>query len=508
MLLCSNTDGRFLWASCQIDQLRFLRTIRDIQNALLSLPLGLYNMYERILLEIRSEDQVLAVRTLRFFAHSIIPLRLEEIIEAIAVEEDSSSLSGLQKLLDPEDIFHICGSLIRHFEPGEELGLSHDSVYRYLSTANTRARTLHPYHISSTESAIVLTRTCLTYLSFSDICWTSIQPKSTFLDYALRHWWRHLPVTQEDLNQVLPSLERFFGPKTSSFSSVVLALNYVEGEYSYPIGMQLVHFCASHSLSLLLSTLARHVGDYDCTVEDGRRALHMAAEKGHEEIVRILLSHGADVNALTGDGRTPLQCAMECGNIAVTRLLVSHGADVNCVISHGGTPLSLAVKNGWHSTVQFLLQNRADSDIKLDNGVTILHVAAEAGSDSHIFQMLFETGANRYARDKWSWTPLHYASYYGHVEAAFNLMVRFEDTKPLLKEQGWTPLHFAVEHEHMEMLKLFKRLCANRFIFGSSTSNPAIDFQHFTYQNVFVQCHIQLPPWKGQNSIQTPPCKG
>lgn len=475
--LATSADGMFLWASCQVDQLSRLKTIPDIQNSLLSLPRGLYNMYDRILLEIPPEDQVFAARALRFFAHSIVPLSLEEVVEAIAVENNSSSLSDLQKLLDPEDLFHICGSLIRHFEPAGELGLAHHSVYKYLTTANTRSRALHPYYISSTQSAIILTRTCLTYLSFPDIGLTDVKaslqanleannpaefqaterlPKGFFLDYALRNWWRHLPSTQEDLNQVWPSLKTFFDSETGAFGASLLALRYLEGDYKYPNCMQLVHFCATHGLSLLLSLLPRDTIDYDYEVEDGRRPLHMAAEIGHEEMVKVLLSHEADTNALTRDGRAPLQCAMECGNDAIIRLLVSHGADVNCNFSYGGTPLSLAVNNGWHWMIEFLLKKNANPKRVLANDVTILHVAAEAGSDSDVFQMLFNAGADRYARDKWLWTPLHYASYYGHAEAALILIGDFNTTRTIFERRGWTPLHIAVEHEHIRVLELFR----------------------------------------------------
>ena len=450
-----------------------------MQNALLSLPIGLDNTYDRILLNISSEDRPFAVRALRLLAHSIVPLRLEEVAEAIVVEDYNSSLESLQRFLVPQDIFEICGSLICHSEVSGELSLAHHSVYEYLTKADNRPQALRKYHIPARQSAIRLTVVCLKFLSFPEFGLSSMEAainadlkvtiasktqrtesllKHPFLSYALKNWWQHLPNTLEDLDQVWPMLEAFFNRETGNFASCVLALSHLEGAYKYPKGMRPFHFCSSHGLLQTLSRISGRDGsdglDQDTEVEDGRKALHMAAENGHEEIVRVLLSLGVDANATTSDGRTPLQCAIECGNEAIAKLLVSRGgADVNRYFSHGETPLSVAVNNKWNSVIKFLLREGAHVNEVLADDLTVLHVAAETGSDIDVFDMLFKAGADRYATDKSSWTPLHYAAYYGHAEAA--LMLISDKSIQSVFNNGSTPLHIAVEQEHIEVVRLF-----------------------------------------------------
>ena len=56
------------------------------------------------------------------------PSSLIELVKAIAVDESTPSLARLQKLIVPEDIFHICGSLVRRSEVTGMRGLAHSSV--------------------------------------------------------------------------------------------------------------------------------------------------------------------------------------------------------------------------------------------------------------------------------------------------------------------------------------------------------------------------------------------
>lgn len=469
-------NDRFLWVSCQMDQLSLLNTTGGVHDALNSLPRGLYGTYHRILNAILPEHEVLATRALRWLAYAVVPLSLVELVEAIAVDENSSSLDGLQKLIVPEDVFHICGSLVRRSELTGMLSLAHSSVYEFLTVAGSQSHPPDPYYIPTAPSKAVLAKTCLTYLSFPDFNMAVMQARmdphmydesnlnmpgtgslaeSSFFDYTLRHWWKHLPVTREGLDEVWPSLIQFFDIEMGNFGSLIMLLHRLEGTYKYPMAMRPIHFCATHGLHLVsYRLLSDTITDVECKVEDGRTALHMAAENGHEEMVQHLLTQRADCDVESADGRTPLRLALESGNEFIAQVLIQRGADVNANFASGETALTVAVGNQWTSLVQILLREKANPNARLPDGRTSLHVAAEVGSNIGIIKLLCDEGADPRIGDEKAWTALHYAAHYGHKEVA-SIFFYDNRTHEVFKRIGWTPLHAAIEQEHIEIVRLF-----------------------------------------------------
>ena len=461
-----------------MDQLARLKTTSSIHAALDSLPRGLYGTYNRILDGILPENELLAVRALRWLAHAAVPLSLCELLEAIAVEEESSSLDSLQKLLIPEDVFQICGSLVRRSDQTGMLSLAHTSVFEYLTGASLRCHPPVPYYMPTAPSRIVLAKTCLTYLSFEDFNKTLMQtkmghdldgestldmftiessPERAFFDYALRNWWKHLPTSQEDLDELWPQLVGIFDTESGNFVSSIMLLHHLEGTYKCPLTMQPIHFCASHGLDLICYRLLSNADtDVECKVKDGRTALHMAAENGHENVVQHLLTYDAEANARSADGRTPLQFALDCGNESIIQLLFHGGADVNDNFASGETPLSVAVGNRWASLVQRLLREKADPNRCLPDGRTSLHIATQIGSDIGIVEMLCDYGPDLKLRDKGSWTALHYAAHHGHTQAV-RMLMKDKVNIDIFKEAGWTPLHAALEQQHTDIVKLLSR---------------------------------------------------
>ena len=466
---------RFLWVSYQMDQLSLINTTAGVHHALTSLPRGLSGTYNQILDRILPENEFLATRALRWLAHAMVPLGLVELVEAIAVDESTSSLAGLQKLFVPEDIFHICGSLVRRSEVTGMLSLAHSSVYEFLTVARSESHPPSPYYIPPGPSRVVLAKTCLTYLSFPDFNMAAMQAKidphsyestlsiagtgplaeSPFFDYTLRNWWKHLPTTQEDLDEIWPSLIQFF--ESGNFGPLIMLLHHLEGTYKYPMAMLPVHFCATHGLDSVLYRLLNGVTtNLECKVEDGRTALHMAVENGHELLVQHLLSQGANANAESADGRTPLQLAMESGNEFIAQLLILRDANVNANFASGETPLSVAVGNHWAFLVQLLLCQKANSNGRLPDGRTSLHVAAEVGTGTEIVKMLCDNRADPTSEDDRSWTALHYAAHYGH-EAVASMLLETKKVDKVFDRIEWTPLHAAIEQEKIEIVRLLAR---------------------------------------------------
>ena len=459
-----------------MDQLSRLSTSAAVQAALNSLPRGIYETYSRILNSIPVENEIHAMRTLTWLSYAAAPLTLPELVEAIVVDEDSSSLGDLQRFFDSEDIFQICGSLVRRSDLTGELSLAHSSVYEFLTTTNPQSRPPTPYHVPAAQSAVALTKTCLTYLSFQDFNMVQMQAtvdpnlsvvSSTdtagfdpstdrpFFGCALRHWWKHLPCSEEGIGEIWPNLVQFFNRETGNFGSILMLLRHLEGIYRYPMTTQPIHFCAIHGLCLVSHRLLTNaLADVDCKVEDGRRALHMAAENGHADMVRHLSKFHTSLDDKTSDGRTPLQFAMESGNEYISNILIGEGADVNAHFSNNETALSVAVGNGWHSLVRALLRGGADTNGRLSGGRTSLHVAAEVGSDCGMMSILFQAGADQTLRDDNSWTGLHLAAHHGHREVVI-VFIENSTARKIFERVEWTPLHAAIEQEHIAIVRLF-----------------------------------------------------
>lgn len=162
------TSYRFLWASCQLDQLSRLTTVSAIERALDGLPRGLNSTYRQILSSITPENQTLAVKVLNWLSYAVEPLGLDEIVEAVAIEENSSSLRSLDKLLVPDDILEICGPLIRKSDITGRIELAHASVFQYLTSNDAESPAPLIFQLDKAQSKILLCSTLVRYLSFED----------------------------------------------------------------------------------------------------------------------------------------------------------------------------------------------------------------------------------------------------------------------------------------------------------------------------------------------------
>jgi hypothetical protein len=94
-----------------------MSTGRDLQNeteqedigSVENTPIGSYAAYERILQNIAQHDVWFAILWIIFAAR---PLRLQEIVEAMAVDVCARCLDRDSTLNDEEDILEICSSLV------------------------------------------------------------------------------------------------------------------------------------------------------------------------------------------------------------------------------------------------------------------------------------------------------------------------------------------------------------------------------------------------------------
>ena len=140
--LLQRAEGMFRWVQCQLDSLRNIRTPQALSCALQALPAGLDETYDRILSSVREEDHEYVLRMLHWLVGSERPLSFNEVAEAIALAPGKDRLDPAERLVDPEDVFELCGSLIRA-EHDETIVLAHFSVKEYLLSARLAGKEPH-----------------------------------------------------------------------------------------------------------------------------------------------------------------------------------------------------------------------------------------------------------------------------------------------------------------------------------------------------------------------------
>jgi hypothetical protein len=124
--------------------------------------------YDHILQNIDEEYIQDALQILQWLAYSARPLRIEELVEVIAVDiEGNPRFDPERRLPEPRDILTICSSLVTTMKAtegpydkttAEQVRLAHFSVKEYLSVRADSGRTSHSVQHSSDTCKCIYSR--------------------------------------------------------------------------------------------------------------------------------------------------------------------------------------------------------------------------------------------------------------------------------------------------------------------------------------------------------------
>ncbi|PVH67796.1 ankyrin, partial [Cadophora sp. DSE1049] len=369
--LMEGAQGMFRWVVCQLDVLRKCLKVDALRRALKSLPKTLDETYARILLSIDEDYSQDAFRILQWLIYSARPLRMEEMVEVIAIDTEQSQFNPENRLADPRDLLTICSSLVTTISvtaegnngasiETTELRLAHFSVKEYLISDRIRNGLTFQYDIQSGGEEEIA-QSCLTYLlQFQRGVLTSGNLNTFPLAlYAAEHWCHHFRATKDSYqaSKLLMQLSqgdafqnwiRLHNPDfpwketnmEKNITSIASPLYYTSLEGLF------------EPVSLLLGKEA------DVNAQGGRygNALQAASAKGYEAIVALLLEKGADVNAQGGRYGNALQVASAEGHEAIVALLLEEGADVNAQGGRYSNALQAASTKGHEAIVALLLE--------------------------------------------------------------------------------------------------------------------------------------------------------
>ncbi|KAK0262089.1 hypothetical protein LTS09_003513 [Friedmanniomyces endolithicus] len=423
--LMEKADGMFRWAVCQLDALQACLDLPSLREALQSLPAGLNETYTRILRGIPEMHKARAIRILQFLTFAESPLRLEEIVDAIAVNlEQTPAFEPENRLLDPREIAGYCssltkfttrrshkyrdnidkdtqfrGELYRTDHPDEAIDGDPDLIYEEVVELQLAHASVNDYLVSDQvpEDFKDSLRQDLAHQAIADIsvaylltaAHTSERPDDSsslpFFQYCADSWTHHAAIAENF--ECWERVYNAYWPRGTFKDDDVFLLTPLY--YAAQCGLQ-------ESVRMLLEKGV----DVDAGGDDGdHNALVFASYQGHESVVRLLVEKGARMFTSLA-----LQRACENGDERVVRLLLEAGAE-------RGEVLRLASYRG-HETVVLLL---------LEKGAVVsdaLHFASRTGHEA-VVRLLLEQGADIDERRD----ALLEASSQGHEEIVRLLLV-------------------------------------------------------------------------------------
>jgi hypothetical protein len=203
--IVEQADGMFLWARLMISYLNSPALTKSQRMSIIfnTTPVGLQQMYDRILSQITSMDDAskqLATTIFSWIAYAREDLSADEISDVVGSEAEDEDSSERKEYIDRAVIVVCCG-LIEKRQNGT-LRFIHLTAKEHLLTQSLgKGSTLI---LSSLEAHIEIARRCLSYLLFSVPAqplsgrlsvaadYRSLRCQYPLLSYSATHWPRHL----------------------------------------------------------------------------------------------------------------------------------------------------------------------------------------------------------------------------------------------------------------------------------------------------------------------------
>ena len=468
-------------AVLQVERICSSDSVKEINDALASMPNGIPELYSQSLEEIAKQPDTRCKRGMRilsWISYARRPLSVDELLHALAAEESDpqgpSRHLDRSALVQPKALIDVCAGLVTVEHKSKILHLIHSIAHEFLRQID------NPF-ISKADENIL--KASLSYLSLDEFrSGPSLSDEDLhlrlkqhpFFSYASQCWGAYLMDVQNITLQKMALTLLEDDAVTMSISQISHFSRVKFPEYSqlFPKQVTSLHLVAAFGL---LETVRKIFSEsrLDPTVVDsfGWTALHRAAENGHEGTVEVLLEHGCDANAMAKYGGTPLHRATKKGHINIaTRLLHLDQILVDAEDKYGGSALHRAARSGHAAIVLLLLERGASVNLKYNltavtkllrenailpasfttrgysyidiwrckddalerlqteieakeriQGGTALHNAASSGHES-VVQCLLQQNADVNAFDNFGATALHRAAHNGHI-GTLNLLM-------------------------------------------------------------------------------------
>ncbi|KAF4879667.1 Myotrophin [Colletotrichum siamense] len=426
--LISGSDGMFLWASLNLEQLcgpEFeLEADLDKELETLRAPTSIMNileeMYQRVL---KYRPMAKAITNTVFGCLLISERRISqsELLDMISVSTYSEAHDDFMRenTLNLEDVRNLCRGFVDFTDPSS-FSFAHDTIREYIAGREEfQPSDLH--HVAMSRCLKYLTRQYRDLRLFSPgnpsrSAGTAIPDNIrlfardadndeqdtvpvSFWFYAVCYWPRHYSMIEcvERRSKAEAEVLQFVfsdqGYRHNMWLEDVLKLIYQPSRASKPSAVTHLWWelndCQSPSHSPIfvasvygITGVTRQLAkksdeiNWNMKNKDGVSAVTLSASWGRDDILEFLLMRGASVNTTEGHYGTPIQAASFHGNTRAVQVLIENGADP---LAKGffDTALHAAFSGGDEPTIQLLVDN--DTCHKSTNLGTLIRAASYSG---------------------------------------------------------------------------------------------------------------------------------
>lgn len=407
--LIAGSQGMFRWVACQIDVIAKCVTPRDLMRTLGRLPKSLAATYTSILAQVEESQWVYTIKILMWLAVSSQPLKVEEAVDALAIDleaENGPSFDPDLRLQDFGDIVAICSTLVipckvlvqrdQAVEEYTELRLAHHTVKDYLLSDVFVACLPHPNpFVGKAQAYEFAAKSSITYLlSLVAPLESASLDEWPFSRHAARFWldyYGRAGGRAGDNHDLTGHTMRLLASNgnTEPYKNWCRLYDPTRpwrgpdvNRDSFPDPLYYASNCGVESL---VSTLLENGSDPAMRKgEVHASCLQSAAYNGHYGVVQLLLEAGVDPDAGGGFFASPLKAATAFGHNSILKLLLDHGADPegkDRLSAFEGTALLEACKKNNIPAVKLLLNAGASPDRYSRKGYDVdpLEAAASRG---------------------------------------------------------------------------------------------------------------------------------
>lgn len=326
----------------------------EVRHALSNLSSTLEELYTAILMTIPARQVKFVKRAFAWLVFAVRALHLDELREAIVLEEGFTQVNDSDRLLVgmTESLLAKCRILINYDTGNKLVSLAHSSVRDFLMSDACRTSGAHSFHLDADESCTSLACLAVSYLNLESLAAGPCTSEADYFERLENHpllfyvseAWPLLAARIAwskdcDRGRLDNVLRSFFDSSGShrggNFGSWIQL--YEPRHFRFKLSLALnpplstpLYYAARSGMVEVANMIIRIYGKAALETPGGSRAstpLHVAAAYGRSAMVKLLLDHGANPNERNGWRERGIGWANRYGYQDIVQLYLEHGAE-------------------------------------------------------------------------------------------------------------------------------------------------------------------------------------